>query len=41
MIGDFNDESKFLHKLLLTEKQAFKLRKAFTNNLSANIIIKL
>ena len=41
MIGDFNDESKFLHKLLLTERQVFKLRKAFTNNLSANIIIKL
>ena len=34
---DSNDESNFLHELLLTNTQALKLCKAFTNNSSANI----
>ena len=34
MIGNINDETDFLHKLLLTESQVSKLRKAFANNLS-------
>ena len=34
MIGNINDETDFLHKLLLTESQVLKLRKAFANNLS-------
>ena len=37
VVGDSNDENSFLHKLLLTNTQAPKLRKAFANNLSANI----
>ena len=36
VIGDFNDNN-FLHKLLLTNTQVSKLRKAFGNNSSANI----
>ena len=35
--GDSNDENNFLHKLLLTNVQVSKLRKALPNNLSANI----
>ena len=35
MIG--GNENKFLHKLLLTNTQVSNLRKAFTNNSSANI----
>ena len=34
---DSNDENNFLHKLLLTNTQFSKLRKAFANNFSANI----
>ena len=34
---DSNDESNFLHELLLTNTQVLKLCKAFTNNSSANI----
>ena len=37
MIGDSNDETNFLNKLLLTERQVSKLRKAIVNILSANI----
>ena len=35
--GDSNDENNFPHKLLLTNTQVPKLRKAFRNDLSANI----
>ena len=35
--GDSNDENHFPHKLLLTDTQVSKLRKAFANKLSANI----
>ena len=35
--GDSNDEMNLLHKLLLTNTQVSKLRKAFANNSSANI----
>ena len=37
IIGDPNDENNFRHKLLLTNTQVLKLRKAFANNSSANI----
>ena len=37
VVGDSNDENNFLHKLLLTNTQVSKLRKAFANNFSANI----
>ena len=37
MIGDSNDETNFLHKLLLTDRQASKLCIVFANNSSANI----
>ena len=37
MIGDFNDETNFLHKLLLTDRQVLSIRKAFTDNSSADI----
>ena len=36
-VGDSNDENNFPHKLLLTNTQVSKLRKAFANNSSANI----
>ena len=40
--GDSNDENNFLHKLLLTNTQDPRLRKAFANGSSANIkLIKL
>ena len=32
MIGDFNDEANFPHKLLLTDRQVSRIRKAFANN---------
>ena len=35
--GDSNDENNFMHKLLLTNAQVSKLRKALPNNSSANI----
>ena len=35
-VGDPNDENNFLHKLLLTNTQVSKLRKAFANSSSAN-----
>ena len=37
MIGDFNDEVNFPHKLLLTDRQVSSIRKAFANNSSADI----
>ena len=37
VVGDYNDENNFRHKLLLTKTQVSKLRKAFANNPSANI----
>ena len=36
-IGDSNDENNFLQKLLLTNTQVSKVRKAFANNSSGNI----
>ena len=36
-VDDSNEENNFLHKLLLTNTQVSKLRKAFANNSSANI----
>ena len=35
--GDSNDEKNFRHKLLLTNTQVSRLRKAFANGSSANI----
>ena len=37
VIENSNDENNFTHKLLLTNIQVSKLRKAFANNWSANI----
>ena len=37
MIGDFNDETYFSHKLLLTATQVLRVYKIFENGLSANI----
>ena len=37
MIGDSNDEANFPHRLLLTDRQVFSIRKAFSNNSSADI----
>ena len=37
MIGNFNDETNFPHKLFLTDTQVSKTRKAFANGSSANI----
>ena len=37
MIADSNDETNFLHKLLLTSRKVSKLRKYFVNYLSTNI----
>ena len=37
LIGNSNDETNFLHKLSLTNRQATILLKAFANYLSANI----
>ena len=36
MIGYYNDETSFPHKLLLTDRQFSNLLKAFVNNSSAN-----
>ena len=36
VVGDSNDKNNFLHKLLLTNTQVLKLRKAFPNGSSAN-----
>ena len=37
MVGKFNDDTNFPHILLLTNMQVSKIRKPFTNRLSANI----
>ena len=37
MIGNSDDKTNFSQKLLLTNRQIANLRKAFANNLSANI----
>ena len=37
VVGDSNDEDNFSHRLLLTNTEVSKLRKAFANNSSANI----
>ena len=37
MIGNSYDETNFLHKLLLTDRQVVNLQKAVVRNLSANI----
>ena len=37
VIGDSNDENNVSYKLLLTNTQVSRLRKAFANNSSANI----
>ena len=37
MIGDSDDETKFPHKLLITDGQVSDLRKAFSNNSSRDI----
>ena len=42
VIGNFNDEYNFTHKVILTNKQVWRLRKAFENNSPANIkLLKL
>ena len=37
IIGDYNDENNFPHKLLLTDTQVLKICKAFANGLLTNI----
>ena len=37
MIGNSDDEANFPHKLLLTNRQAANLRKAFANHTSTDI----
>ena len=37
VFGDSNDENNFPHKLLLTNTQVSRLRKAFANDSSASI----
>ena len=37
IVGNSNDENNFPHKLLLTNTQVSKLRKAFANTSSADI----
>ena len=37
MIGSSNDKTNFPHKLLLTDTQVSKIRKAFPNGSSTNI----
>ena len=37
LIGNSNDETNFPHKLVLTDTQVSKVRKVFTNGLSADI----
>ena len=37
VVSDFNDETNFLHKVLLSNAQVLRLRHAFANNFSANI----
>ena len=37
VVGDYNDENNFPHKLLLTNTEVSKLRKTFANNSPVNI----
>ena len=37
MVGNSNDNTNFPHKLLLTDRQVAKIRKAFANNLSTDV----
>ena len=37
VVGDSNDENNFSHKLLLSNTQILRIRKAFANNSSASI----
>ena len=37
MIGESNDETKFPHKLLLTDREVSHIRKALGNNTSTDI----
>ena len=37
VVGDSNDDTNFLHELLLTDTQVSKIHKAFPNGSSANI----
>ena len=37
IVGDSNNENSFLDRLLLTNTQLSKLRKAFANNFLANV----
>ena len=37
MIGNSDDETNFLHKLLLTNRQVANLRKGFANHTAADI----
>ena len=37
MIGDYNDDDNFPHKLLLTDREVANLRKAFANTSLINI----
>ena len=37
LFSNSNDETNFAHKLLITNTQVSRLRKAFANNSSANI----
>ena len=37
MVGNSNDNTNFLHELLLTNKQVANIRKAFANHLSTDI----
>ena len=37
MVGNSNDNTNFLHKLLLTDRQVANICKAFANNLSTDV----
>ena len=37
MVGNLNNNTNFLHKLLLTDTQVGNIRKVFANNLSADV----
>ena len=41
VVGDSNYENNFSHKLLLTNKQVLRHRKAFVSNSSVNIQISI
>ena len=37
MVANSNDNTNFPHKLLLTDRQVANIRKAFANNVSADV----